>query len=1161
MMQSKQMRYILIGVLVSITMIGLGCSEQLKQYFESNEDEIHIALVGPMTGESKSVGKAFANGVRLYVEDVNRRGGVNGKRLVIDTYDDQNKPGLAHDEASRLVEQNRAVAVIGHHYSTCSISAGKIYKEFGIPAISPASTNVSVTLNNPWFFRASFNDNLQGRFLANYAHKVFGQPNVSIICEDDDYGRYLAQTFEETSAALGSTVKHKWKFVADTRQTAARMDQIVRELAAEKDAGVVFLATHAGPGIRLLRLMKEKKILNTLMGPDAFASETFRRGFDEFPKERRSPGYYTNGLYVTTPLIFDTSDAKGQQFRETYRRHYGQVPGWHAAFAYDSALLIVHALRATGAEGTPETIREDRIKIRNFLAGMNSPDNALEGVTGLNYFDKKGDARKPVLIGVYKNQNIVSALNQFQTTSNPAVRSYLETKLKKDRVITFEENFMYRINVVFTGVEIRKVSNMDFDNLTCTLDFDLWFRYLGENDLDKIRFLNAAEPLVRLEKSLETTEEAALPSSWIFREKALRTKDGINYRRYRGRGRFQMDFIPERYVYGEHILGISFHHPELDRNNLIYVRDVIGMGNGHDEEALLKRMQDDQVVSRTSGWKIKSVWFFQDLVEENAMGNPEYINITGGSVNYSRFNVGVRVMPDKFILRNIIPGEWVGYMLLLSAFMVMVLPFVGKTRTFRPFLRILWIFQIGAAFLLLLSGEYYLINHLGGTYYLGPIILTFNILWWIIPAFLLSVGVRRFIWNPLEEQTGRSVPHIIRNSISLTIYMLATFGIVAFVFDQRLTSLLATSGVIAMIIGLAIQINISNIFSGIAINVERPFRVGDWVRINDFKEGRVVDINWRATRIKTRDDTLLSIPNSQASESAIENFSSPDNGFFKYFTVHIDPVHPPERVKKILLDAALAAEGVETDPPPSTRFLGLADGVTGTSKPWVSNYLISVYVRDYGKKFAYNESVWTSVWTHLRRAGIRPVMPRQEMHMVLEGIRRKKAIESRPLLLLDELELFEPFSPDARHFLARHMKRCHFYTGESVVRQGDSGNSLFIIEEGVVGIHVKFENRTKAVEVARLGAGDFFGEMALLTGEKRTATIISVTETWLYEITKEDIAPFIEQEPKISRRLSDILTARKIATASRKDAKDPYALDKETLATQLFNRIQNFFGF
>lgn len=1135
-------------ILLSLLFLsGCGVYKRYKEaFFGGSTPTLHLAVVADMSGGSKTVGEAFINGAKLYLDKINRAGGINGRKVVLDVYDDRNKPELAREEAMKIVEDGRALAVIGHHYSSCSIAGGEIYKEAGIPAVTPASTNVKVTLDNPWYFRSSFNDNAQGRFLANYARMVFNQPTVSIIYEDDAFGSYLARVFAQASRELGSEVRYTWRFKGDERNLENKMARIVSDLKSKEDAGVVFLAVHSGPGVSLLKIMKDALVLNPIMGPDSFASEVFRNGFDDFnrfPKEKQTPGYYTNGMYVTTPIIFDTTDEKGQTFIKDYRREFGKRPGWHAAFAYDTTMVIVQALKNSEIIGTEDSLPTDRELIRDQLALMNDISVAVEGVTGYNYFDKNGDSRKPVLIGVYKSRNIVSALTQFRTVTNPVEQTMLQTAAKKDQVFEFQGQFMYRINVVYTGVQINEITEIDFSDLTCTLDFYIWFRYQGGTNLKDVIFLNAVED-IELGDPLEDR----------------RTKGQLNYHLYHIKGRFRMDFITDRYGYGEHIIGVSFRHPLLDRNNLIYVKDVLGMGGESDEREVIDKMRRDQVLPPSYQWLINSVWFFQDTVEENALGNPDYLDITGGRVNFSRFNYGVQIVPDKFILRNIIPKEWVVYLLFISTLFVIGLLALVSRPKFAPFSRLIWFFQLIFTFVLLLSAEYYMVNNVGRTYYLEPIIITFAMLWWVIPAILANLGVVRFVWEPIEEKTGRPVPHIIRHSVAIIIFTMAFFGIVAFVFNQRLTSLLATSGVIAMIIGLAVQMNIANIFSGIAINVERPFRVGDWIRIDTHKEGRVVDINWRSTRIKTRDGTILCIPNSRASESPIENFSYPEDGFWMYFTIHVDPVHAPERVTKILRDAAMATNGVEKDPPPNSRFLGLTAGPTGESKSWAANYLVSVYVRNYGDKYAHNEAVWNNIWNHLRRANIKHIIERQEMHMVLEGVRKHKQIADKSLTILEELELFKPFSQEAKIYLSRRMKRHHYYPGDSIVRQGETGKSLFIVEEGVVGVRVKFENKPNAMEVARMGAGNLFGEMALLTGEKRTATIISITETYLYEITKEDIAPLLARSPKISRRLSDILTERKMLTESQKHAGDDKGMDKSTIASQIFNRIQNFFG-
>lgn len=1152
-------RYIwLILCVFALTAIfsGMAC----LHFFKSDDDTLHIALACPITGDNAAVGKAFLQGVELYLNKVNRNGGVNGRQVVLDLYDDQNRPELAKEKARQIVQDGKAVAVIGHYYSSCSIRAGEIYKQQQIPAISPAATNVKITRDNPWYFRTIFNDQAQGRFLATYANKVFGHKTASIIHEDQEYGAYLAKVFEQTCRSLGVKVNYKWGFNTQDDLLDQSLIQIVNELQYKPDAGVIFLATHSPEGARLIQLMKDSLVQNPIVAPDAFSSESFREIFKDLPKERSNPGFYTDGMYVTTPLIFDTTNEQGLRFLEAYLETYGEEPGWHAAFAYDTAMILITALEKTGVSGQPEALVADREKVRRFLADMTNPYDAIKGVTGYNYFDKNGDSQKPIFIGVYRRQNIVSAMTQFRPIANLNDVPNFNKAVKEGRILLFDGRYSYKVNVVYTGIRINSITNMDPETFDATIDFYLWFRYRGDVNLKNIEFLNALEPVQLGEPAQEQIEGEQV------------------YHLYQVKAPFQSDFLPSQHIFGQHILGIRFRARGLDRNNLIFVKDVLGM-------RLKKGEQKVHPYEAPEGWRISSEWFFQDIAEKDSLGDPDYLHLPTGALEFSRFNVGIRIKPDAFSLRREIPDAWAGWSLLAATLVSLFISQSikgGRTQgsplqfdrgnrkglplhkivslNLKSHSKILWGVQILVAFVWLLSAEVFLLKEMGpklNETYFTVIRTAFDALWWLAGAHFTSVGLERFLWVPLEESTGRDIPHIVRNIIAFIVYMLALFAIVAFVFDQKLTSLLATSGVIAMILGLAIQINIANIFSGIAINLERPFRIDDWVKIGNFTEGKVVDINWRTTRLLTRDRTILSIPNSQASESSIENFSFPNDTYFKYFTIHVEPQHPPERVKKILLNAAMATPGVVYDPPPATRFLGLTDEMTGPSRAWAANYLISVVVRDYGMKFAHNEMIWLNVWTHLHHAGIRLLTERHEVQMALKG---KKETVARPLSLLQEMDIFDPFSHEAKVYLSKRMKRRRYDSGHEVVKQGDAGDSLFVVSEGVLSVRARSGER-EAREVARLGAGDFFGEMALLTGEPRTATIVAVADTLLYEITKEDISPLLERQPEISWALTDVLVKRKQAMATATAKADIGREVDKTLSAQILGKIQRFFGF
>ncbi len=1133
-------------ILLLLICVGSGCGF----LFNDDKGPLHIALVGPMTGVHESVGRSFRQGINLYLDMINKKGGVNGRKIILDVYDDQNNPQKAREKAFEIVEDHEALGVIGHHYSDSSISAGEIYKEFGVPAITPASSNIKVTEDNEWYFRTAFNDNAQGRFLANYAKKVLGQSAVSVIHEDQAYGAYLAEIFIKAARERDVDVKYVWEFELNDEDLDQTLRRIVSELSIRNDAGVVFIATHAPEGIKILKLMKDYFIQNPLMGPDAFASKAFQEGFKIYPKEKKNPGYYTDGMYITTPLIYDTTTEKGQQFKAAYQKAYNEKPGWHSAFAYDSVMVLVEALKNAGITGKEDALKSDREKIKNYLAGLLSINDAIEGATGLNYFDEEGNSQKQIFVGVYKNQNIISALTQFQAIPNIGEIPDFEEARRQGRVLLFDGRYMYRINVVYTGIMVNEISDLDIENATCALDFFIWFRYRGGIDVRQTEFLNAVEDV-----------ELGAP----VQEKIT---DQLSYSLFRVKQTFKMDFLPSQYAFGQHVLGVSIRHRLLDRNNLIFVNDVLGMGLAA-EESPLNKIRGDNVLSPKTGWKIGRAWFSQNTAEKDAMGDPAYLHKEAATIKFSRFNMGMLIVSNEFSFKSLIPNRYMAHILIFSLLLTMFLSLSVRGRVVKPipnlraYSKSVWVFQCLFAFLLLLAGEAYMLDRFSDK--LSPenlenIITAFQIAWWIVPAHLLNMGVNRFIWTPLEEHTQRPVPNLIRHLCTILIFMLAVFGVTAFVFHQKLTSLLATSGVIAMIVGLAIQVNISNVFSGIAINLERPFRMGDWVKIGDYSEGKVIDINWRATRVLTRDATVISIPNSQASESSIENFSYPTAGYFKYFTIHVEPHHSPERVKKVLLNAAMATEGVENDPPPATRFLGLTAGMTGQSESWAANYLISTFWKDYGMKFAHNEAIWLNVWSHLRHAGIRHIITRQDVSMVFQGIAPKKEKMSNALAVLKEMDIFRPFPEEAKRHLSERMKSYWYPSGEMLVRQGDAGDSLFIIVEGVLGVWTKTEDG-RSIEIARLGAGNFFGEMALLTGEPRTATVVAITDATLFEITKEDIFPIIEKRSDITWAISEVLSERKMATEDKMTQQQTEEIDKESLSTQILGKIQEFFGF
>lgn len=906
--------------------------------FAGGRGDLHIAVVCPLSGRNASNGKAVIQGVRLYVDAVNRGGGVDGQKIVLDVYDDEDDADTAAKMARDIAGADRALAVIGHESSTCSIMGGEVYLQHRIPAISPTSTDVRVTRRNPWYFRMTFNNEFQGRFLANYMRKVFRQGHVSVIHEDLAYGANLAKVFVGAASNLGMTVPYVWRYDVKDKGLDQRLEEIVDELdrAGEK-AGAVFIALHPPEGFKLITLLRDRGIENRIVFAAGLSSPKFLQLFSRYPKEMEHPGYYTDGMYAASGVIFDTADEKDQAFMEAYRRAYGEEPNRRAAFSYDAAKVVHRALLEAGISGDLEELAVDRHRIRQWLASRDSSFKAISGVTGRTYFNADGDPSKPITMGMFKNRRLVSAPVQLQEVPSLSEIPNVREALAQERVIRVGGRYFYKTNVVYTGVQINKISEIDIRSQTYLADVYIWFRYHGNIEPQEIEFLYAAEPVTM---------------GTLVSEKRT---ERMTYRKYKATGRFMMDSYSDRRMYGEHVLNIGFRHRTMPRCNLVYVTDLLGM---EPPETLRTKMETSRVLGPSEDWAVSGIYFSQGVSKKESLGHPDHLESQSGVVDYSKFKIGVRIKKRELRLRRNLPPAAVNY-LFGGSVIVLLCGFLPGIKR-ESFLLI----KAATVAILLVSTEvmllqWFLERH--QTHHLQPVIRMFDILWWGVPAFFLIRCIERYIWTPLEQKTNRSIPNLVRRFVKIFIWMLVCFGILAFVFDRKITSLLATSGVITMIIGLAIQVNIANIFSGIAINLERPFQIGDWIKINDLGEGKVSDITWRTTRIWTSDNNMVNIPNSMASEAVIVNYNRPDEAFKIDIDVHLDVVHPPEQVEDILREAMLSVTGVRRAE------------VLFRFHEWGCIYTGSVFVRDYGQIQGFQHAVTKKIWMALTRAGIEPV--------------------------------------------------------------------------------------------------------------------------------------------------------------------------------------------
>lgn len=398
-------------------------------------------------------------------------------------------------------------------------------------------------------------------------------------------------------------------------------------------------------------------------------------------------------------------------------------------------------------------------------------------------------------------------------------------------------------------------------------------------------------------------------------------------------------------------------------------------------------------------------------------------------------------------------------------------------------------------------------------------------------------------------------PAILRDIVSavyaglvLVILLRASFGV-------DVAALVATSAALSIVIGLALQETLANLFAGLALMIERPFEPGDWVRIGD-RIGRVKEVSWRAVRIQIhKQEDYLIIPNSVVAKTEIVNISQPTPIHGHSVEVAVAYDQPPGRVRDVLAAATLEEARVLRDPAPDVVVARLDD--------FAIVYRITYWIDDFQHINAIAGQVLSNVWYAFRRHGIRIPFPASDVNWRdadrVAGEERQRSLE-RITALLRGVDFLEALTQEQFERLAADVRMAPHPRGLPVVRQGEAGDSLFVIARGRVEVVVQPPGDEPERSLAVLGPGNYFGEMSLLTGEPRSATIRPLEETELLVLTKEAVRPLLLGDPAAAERLSQTLAKRK---AEREDAMQRVASqtpapDRDA-ASLLLGRIRRFF--
>jgi small-conductance mechanosensitive channel len=422
-------------------------------------------------------------------------------------------------------------------------------------------------------------------------------------------------------------------------------------------------------------------------------------------------------------------------------------------------------------------------------------------------------------------------------------------------------------------------------------------------------------------------------------------------------------------------------------------------------------------------------------------------------------------------------------------------------------------------------------------------------------AFVVAL-VNRYLWDWYFETRKRTpIPHFLREVMAGIIFLIVLLFVLSFGYhaENQLKGVLAGSGVVAIILGFAGQNFLAGIIGGISIQINRPYKVGDWLKVGD-TYAEVREINWRSTRLCTNDSIYLDIPNNEMVQRTITNLSYPTRTHFMRLQINAEYSAPPNHVKEALMRATIQVPGVEKDPPPQIYVSEYGDSAIV--------YQIKFAMTTHSGYYEVRDGIYTNAWYEFRRRNITIPYPQRTLHLERKTSRPTDEGQEEARTILRNEPLFQCLSDDQIENMVKHSDLNHFGRGERVIDEGAEGDSMFILLRGAA--EVSIAKNGSRIPVAKLRSGDCFGEMSLLTGERRSATVRAEGDCYVMEIGKNVMGEVIRESPDCLKQLSELLATRRMETEgilkdAASSAADQAAKQREYTATFL-NRLKTFFA-
>lgn len=424
----------------------------------------------------------------------------------------------------------------------------------------------------------------------------------------------------------------------------------------------------------------------------------------------------------------------------------------------------------------------------------------------------------------------------------------------------------------------------------------------------------------------------------------------------------------------------------------------------------------------------------------------------------------------------------------------------------------------------------------------------FRIILWMMLVIAIVRFVNGLLANTILRNTGNSeLATLLRNVISIIVYVLAFITIVKSQFNTDLTTLFAGGTILGVVLGLALQDTLGNLFAGLALQADQPFQIGDVINIPNKGTGVVESVTWRGVKIRTFQNKIVVISNSNLGKEAIE-VAPRDNLNARLVFFNTLYSASPARTIHLIREVVRQVENVSPKLRPIVRIRNLGEsGIDWEIKYWLE---------DYSKYNDTDALVRQRIWYAFQRENIHFAFPTRTLYVENQSLEPDFAESVNEIFeRLSEVPLFAPLNDEETMKLAQSCEAKIFSQNEPIVRKGQEGGSMYIIHRGSVKVQIMENGYPKTINT--LSEGDFFGEMGLFTGEPRSANVVAAEETEVLEIKQPALKPLFDDNPELVEALSKTIAERR-ALLHQQNAES--SATQEEVSKGIFDSIKNFFG-